>query len=370
MIKTSILSVLVCCGSVFAQNASTCGTGHSNCNALHMNSAKVELGGDLQFRYTWNTNTNDIGENNNIGFSTPLARIHMKGYLGDDIDFKVEGGIDTGNDDFGLLEAYVGLGITDGSRVQVGQFHLPFLFEENIGRESQMAAQTSAFTNIFGQHYSQGVQFSCGNDTMQFRVALSDGFDTDNTNFTDSAESDFALTARVDYAVSGHIDNFTDFSAYDNNSGLLLGVAGHYQDENDVAESLFSYTADINWKSGNWSAYGAGVGRSIDEASDSFNDFGLIAQTAYRISKFEPFVRYEMILPDTDRSFSNDTYNFATAGVNYYLYGQAAKFTVDAVYAFEATQDISTMNGLSDNSLVSTTEDGEISLVAQLQVLF
>lgn len=369
MIKASIISVLICCGTAFAQTASA-GHDHSTCGALQLNPAKVEVGGGLQFRYSWNTNTNNIGDENTNGFSTPLARIHVKGQLNDTIDYKIQGGFNSGTDDFQLLDAYAGINITDGSRIQLGQFHLPFLFEENIGSEMQMAAQTSVFTNIFGQGWSQGVQFECGNDTIRFRTAISDGLNTANTNFNDASESDFALTARLDYALAGRIDHFEMFSTDGTDSGLLLGVAGHYQDENNFASSLFSYTADVNWKVGNWSVYGAGVGRSVDEFTDSFNDFGLIAQTGYMISKFEPFVRYEMILPDTNRSFSSDTYNFATAGVNYYLYGQAAKFTVDAVYAFEATQDISSMNGLSENALVSTTEDGEISLVAQFQVLF
>jgi len=361
---------LLGCGAAFAQQQAAPQTA-ATCTALKCEEAKVHFGGGLQFRYTWDTNTNDVGSDNTNGFSTPLARIHMNGNVTKDIDFKVEGAFNSETNDFGLLDAYAGVSFSENTRLQVGQFRLPFLFEQNVDAEMQMAAQTSAFSNIFGQGYSQGVQFACGNDKIRFRTAVSDGFNTANTNFDNAVESDFALTARLDFAALGNLHSFSEFTAGEGDgNGLLLGAAAHYQDENSVASKLFTYTADVNWKVGGWSVYGAGVARTIDDATSSFDDFGFIGQTAYRINKFEPFARYEMILPDTDRNLSSDTYSFATAGVNYYLYGQAAKFTVDAVYAFEATEDISDMNGLSTNSLVSTEKDGEISLVAQFQVLF
>jgi hypothetical protein len=301
----------------------------------------------------------------------PLARLHVNGNITEGVDFMVEGEFDTASENFGLKNAYVGVSPFDHGRLQMGQFRLPFLLEQNIHEDMQMAAQTSAFSNIFGQGYSQGLMFACGNNTLRFRTSLSDGFDTANTNVDDSGESDFAATARIDYAISGKLNNFEQFTTADaNENGFMVGAAAHYQDSNDLADSLFTYTADATWKQSNWSLYAAGVGRSVDEAADSFNDFGGIGQVAYRMNNIEPFARFECILPDTDRSMSNDSYNFVSAGVNYYMYGQAAKFTVDAVYAFEATADLASMGAFSDNSLVNSTEDGETSLVAQFQVLF
>jgi phosphate-selective porin len=296
MMKNSfIVSVLLACGTAFAQS-SDCAT-----SALKCEEAKVHFGGALQFRYTYGANLDDVSNSNENGFSVPLARIYMAGNLNKDIDFKVKGAFESSTEKFSLADAYAGVSFSDHARVQLGQFRLPFLFEQNIGEEMQMAAQTSAFSNIFGQGYSQGVQFGCGNDTLRFRVAMSDGFNSANTNFDDPSESDFAMTARLDFAASGKLANFTEFTSDGSSNGLMFGLAGHYQDENSAFDKMYTYTADVNWKVSDWSFYAAGVGRNVD-GIETFDDFGAIGQVAYRMNNFEPFARFEAIMPDTDRA--------------------------------------------------------------------
>lgn len=372
MVKKSLIAaVLLSSGTAFAQSEAPVVAAAKQHSSLACEPAKVHIGGSAQFRYGWNTNTNNIGDNNTNGFSVPLARIHMTGNVNSDIDFKIEGEFDSNNDNFALTDAYAGISAFDNGRFQLGQFRLPFLYEQNVDAEFQMAAQTSAFSNIFGQGYSQGLMFEYEGKEVKAQVAVSDGFNTADTNFDDAAESDLALTARVNFVPFGAMHNFDEFTAYSGDSkALMLGAAVHYQDENIDTDSLFTYTLDANMKMGGLGLYAAGVGRAVDTASESFDDFGGIAQASYRISNFEPFARYEIILPDDARNLSNDAYSFLTGGVNYYLYEQAAKITVDAVYAFEATNDLTSLNAFSTNSLLPSSDDGEISLVAQFQVLF
>lgn len=371
MIKNSLIaSVLLFCGSAAVAQHENLVAAASEHSTFAPETAKVHFGGSAQFRYAWNTNVNDLGNDNTNGFSVPLARLHATGDITDSVDFRVEGQFDSGSEDFGLTDAFVGVAPFESARFQIGQFRLPFLLEQNVDAEKQMSAQTSVFSNIFGQGYSQGVQLGLGNDDVLFRAAVSDGFNTANTNFDDAVESDLSLTARLDLAVIGKISNFSEFTSYDGNGGLLIGAAAHYQDENSLAENLLTYTADVNWKVAGWSVYGAAVGRNVEDGVDTFDDFGAIAQTSLRISNFEPFARAEVIMPDDKRGFDVDTYPFLTAGVNYYLCGHAAKFTVDAVYAIEATDDIAGMNAFTDNSLISSTEEGEVCVAAQFQVMF
>lgn len=369
--KSFIAVVLMSSGLAVAQNDAPVVAAAKHQHSLSCEPAKVHFGGSAQFRYGWNTNSNNIGENNTNGFSVPLARIHMNGNVTSDIDFKIEGEFDSNHDNFSLKDAYAGLSAFGDGRFQLGQFRLPFLYEQNVDSEFQMAAQTSVFSNIFGQGYSQGLMFAWEGKQVNAQFAVSDGFNTADTNFDNDAESDVALTARVEFVPFGSALNFAEFTTCGGDTkALMIGAAAHYQDENATSDSLFTYTVDANMKMGGLGLYAAGVGRAVDTTSESFDDFGAIAQASYRINNIEPFARFEIIMPDDARAFANDAYSFATAGVNYYLYEQAAKITVDAVYSFEATNDLVAMDAFTTNSLMPSSEDGEVSLVAQFQVLF
>lgn len=375
MKNSFLVSLLICSGVCVAQTQTSAepvvaaASKHSSLDAC--GPAKVNFGGDLQFRYSWNSNKDAFFSDRESGFHVPLAKIHMMGDVGSGFDYRIQGAFEDGSDEFKLLDAYVGFEPSASSRIQVGQFKLPYLAEINVGDDKQLAADSSLVSYIFGQGFSQGVMFSCGNDTLSFSAAFSDGFNSANTSFTDASESDYALTARVDWALAGTIHDADDFTATkDQSNALIVGGAAHFQD-GDTQDSLFGYTADITWKNHGFSALFEGVGQIETNASADFSDYGLVAQAGYRITdSFEPFARFESVLPDSDRGFTNDYYNLATVGVNYYIYGQAAKFTVDGVYAFEATNELATMSDFSHTSLLGSSEADEIALRAQLQVKF
>lgn len=369
MIKNSLIVCLLACASVaFAsQNAETA----AQACAPSTNGAKLNVGGSFQFRYGYATDVVATDDDVN-GFNLPLARLNVNGNLNNDIDFRIEGGFATDGGDFGLNEAFAGVSIWDGARFQFGQFRLPFLAEQNIGAEFQLAADSSVVSDIFGQGYSQGAQFGLTGDSYRLLAAVSDGFNTANTDFDDVQESDFAFTARGEYAIFGKVSDFNAFSALpDQNNAMLAGAAFHYQDENDDAESVMSYTGDLNWKVAGFNAFASAVGRNVDSVGGSFDDFGVVAQAGYRITDaLEPFARVDAVLPDSDRGFSEDTYTFVTGGANYYIYGYAAKFTLDAVYMMQATQELAGMNDFSDVPFILTDDDGAIAVRGQFQVLF
>ena len=81
---------------------------------------------------------------------------------------------------------------------------------------------------------------------------------------------------------------------------------------------------------------------------------------------------------DEDSSYTNnDDFNTLTFGANYYMHGHAAKFTVDLQYFLDdsADNDIVSANNdiVSANSgigLLTDSDDGEIGIRAQFQLLF
>jgi hypothetical protein len=333
------------------------------------NGFRLNVGGDVQFRYTYN----DRGDSDNqYGFSNPLTRRRFSGNLNQNIDFVLSAGFDREGGNASLLDAYAGWSFNEASRLQFGQFRLPFLREYSVDERSQMAADRSVVSSIFGQGRSQGVQFSYDVGNLRLTGAFSDGFNTVNTDFVNPSESDFGLTARADYVIFGLRSDFTDFTADPNQpNALLAGAAVHYQDGDAASDEMFSYTADLTWKNRGWSAFAAGVGRHTEGTSNSFDDFGLEAQGAYRFSNnIEPFARYDAVFADSSRGFDNDTFNFVTVGANYYLYGNAARFTLDAVYSVDNTNGLGNLGNFNNTGLLGSGDEGEVALRAQFQLVF
>lgn len=349
-------------------------SGHDNGGFfLASNGARLNIGGEFQFRYTYNPDRSNstFGDSSETGFNLPLAKLRFSGNLNETVDFMLETGVEGGNDNVELFDAYAGIRAFDNGRFQFGQFRLPFLQEQNVADRYQLAAGRSVVSDVFGQGYSQGVQFSYTFDSVRLTGAVSDGFDTANTEFTDPAESDLALTARAEYAILGNLNDFTEFTATQSQqNSLLAGTAFHYQD-GDTQDAMYSYTGDLTWRNSGWNAFLSGVGRNTEVSGDDFNDFGVVLQGGYRVTEqIEPFARYDAVFADSDRGFDNSEFNFVTAGVNYYLYGQAAKFTADAVWSLNETTGLDSMANFSNTGLLGSTDENEITLRAQFQLLF
>lgn len=85
------------------------GSGHdANGFFLSGHGARLNIGGDIQFRYTYNTNRS--GDNNDeMGFNVPLARLRFSGNLNESIDYMLEGEFDSDGGDASLADAYAGL---------------------------------------------------------------------------------------------------------------------------------------------------------------------------------------------------------------------------------------------------------------------
>jgi hypothetical protein len=349
-------------------------SGHdSNGFFLAGNGARLNIGGDLQFRYTYNPSRSDsvFGDNAETGFDIPLAKLRFSGYLNETIDFMFETGYKNNTGDIRLYNAYAGLKAFDHGRFQIGQFRLPFLKEQSIADRYQLAANRSITSSVFGQGYSQGVQFSYNLDNLRLTGAISDGFDTANTDYTDPDESDLALTARAEYAILGSFNDFTEFtSTQSQQNALLAGAAFHYQD-GDTQDAMYTYTGDLTWKYSGWNAFVSGIGRNIETTGGGFDDFGVVLQGGYRVTEqIEPFARYDAVFADSDRGLSNNDFNFVTAGVNYYIYGQAAKFTADAVWSLNETTGLDSMANFSNTGLLGSSDENEVAFRMQFQVLF
>jgi hypothetical protein len=81
--------------------------------------------------------------------------------------------------------------------------------------------------------------------------------------------------------------------------------------------------------------------------------------------RWEPFVRYSLVSLDTGAAGSDDNYHEVTAGVNYYVHGHAAKFTLDLTYLPNGVP--SDQNGIGE--LDPDADDDQFVLRGQFQLL-
>ncbi len=348
----------------------------------NLNSASnLKLGVQMQFRYDVNVRQDDsLGDDDTtIGFQMRRLKVEAKGDITDSISGKIVFAFDRDGGDASLEDAVADWAINDSTSLQIGQFKLPFMREESVSSKKQLAPERSSMNETFNQDRSQGVQLTVEQDSFRAMFAFSDGFNTDNTAFNNSAEDDYALTGRAEMRFGD-----ADWKAYDQftswrgaSQGAMVGVAGHFQNTGDTnptpAETeVFALTVDGSFVADGWNLYGAFVWRNTDTTMSSFDDTGAVLQGGVFVSdQTELFARWSAVFADSARGATGDDYSDITAGLNYYLVPEshAAKFTLGVTYSLDATTTsiVSTSTG---HNLLSDTDDGQLAIISQVQFLF
>lgn len=358
---------------------------------------RLNVGGQIQFRYVMNFRDDENDDDFSNGFQARRTKLDFNGVINKDWDFRVLGAFDRDGGDFGLEEAWGRYSFGNGIKFRWGQFKLPMLREELVSSSKQLAAERSLTNEAFTQDRSQGIEFSSEYENWRWAFAFSDGLDSENTDFNDSGpntvppfrtagESEYAFTGRVEWMGSGNWDMFQDFTAAKGQDfGFLLGAAAHWQqstqtnDALDVDTDTLQFTVDASLEGDSWNLYGAFVYRwqefsPLGAGDTDLSDFGAIIQGGWRFSEnTEVFARWDAIFADEDRfTASEDNFHFLTVGFNQYYAGHAAKATIDAVYSINDTSNLISSGLLSDTGtgLLGDTEEGEVALRLQMQLLF
>ena len=175
----------------------------------------VNVHGFVQSRYSYSGGGDDEA---NRGFSLPRTRLILSGDLYN-WNYTVSGQWSEGGE-FDLLDAY-GEGGLFGGTFRVGQFRAPFMREVLVDQTDTLAAERSIVSNQFGQGRSQGVQYGYDFGKVNFAVAYTDGFDTDNgagvqngQAFTGRAGIDITSWWNVGAAVSWNDLVDTSYTTY------------------------------------------------------------------------------------------------------------------------------------------------------------
>lgn len=224
-----------------------------------------------------------------------------------------------------LEKAFVQYAFSDDWAVKVGQWKDNVFHEETTSSSKQLAADRSLLNEELGggqTDYVQGVSLVYTSDAIGAEVALHDGANSDNTNFTDSG-SNYGVSARVDYKVMGDWKSYSDFTALGNKEDLLVIGAG--LDYTEVGDTKVVYhTVDAQYEVGQLGLYAAYVATWADDGDNDEYSWGALAQAGYMIDEnWELFGRYGFL--------EEDSINEITIGANYYWHGHNAKATLDVV---------------------------------------
>ena len=341
-------------------------------------SAKLKLGGYMQFRSYANVRGDDASERVTNGFVTERTRLIVAGNVDEKTSFLfLPSAGATGS--FIFLDAWVKRDLGDGWSASAGQFKLPFLREWLVSERFILAVERSVVSGAYSSVYSQGVQVHYAEESVQVNVAFSDGLRALNTDFTAPVEADWALTGRVEWLLDGSWGQFKDITSLGNTErGLMLGVAAHVQGETDsqlglAMDSLAQATVDVSYEGVDWSVEGAAAARRIDLAGGGdLTDFGVSVQGGAFVSKdVELFGRGAVLIPDGDAA-GDDPFPAFTAGVNWYLIGHAMRLTLDAEW-FPTDLADTTFPGLGPSTgigLIGGADGGEVVIRAEAQLMF
>ena len=349
---------------------------------------RLQVEGQLQFRYIASFVDDDPVVNSDDfegGFTATRTELAFSGNVYDpSFLYKISGNFDRNDGDFVLEDAWVGHVFESGLVMIWGQYREPILWEDVINDHHALAVDQSVVNAVFRQDRSQGIWIHKQEEDYRFWAGFSDGIRSQNSDYT-MDPADWSFTTRWEYKFDGEWSQFDSFSsAPGSDYGLKLGGGFHWQDGTEdsnfgVGElELGAWTADLMFQGDGWNAFLMGVGLYTDPAGgDDMTDWGALVQGGFFLpdSDWELFARYDVVMPDDDRAL-DDNFQTLTFGANYYIHGQAAKFTMDFQYFMDETSENALVSdpGNSDRyeriGLLPTAEEGEFTIRAQFQLLF
>lgn len=352
---------------------------------------KLNVKGFMQFRYHLNfRDGNSIGDDFTPGFSAPRTVMFFKGHVFDDIDYQIRFNFSRATGTAGLDDAWVRFHLDDNWTMRAGQGLFAFDREWYHGDVKLQTIERSMVALMFGGVRAQLVDFKYQNDDFRAIFTYSDGLRSLNTDLG-ASPADYAFTARGEWKLNGDWKTVTGAvtSPRGSEGGFALGGALHYEKGPDtgvpgsVEQDLFAWTADLNYKDDGWNVLASATGyHTTDEAGVAgadFDEFGAMIQGGVYVSDdVEIFGRYSVIIPDSNRA-ADDNFNTLTLGANYYIHGQAVRFTVEGQLFLDATTDTVAGNfggagGRNPASslfgVLADDDDNQFTLSAQLQLLF
>jgi len=330
----------------------------------------------FQFQGIGTVTTSDKGDsavqsnngNSNTGFQIRHMEFGLEGHivtpnLHYDLQMEAIGSAMT------LEDAYAAYRLGDNSPfwVKAGQFE-DFTFHEGIVDDAHQLAMDRSLVNALvgasvasagGEGFSTdrdlGVAFVFRQDALRGQIALTNGYNSENAPFTGvpvagvaARPENFGLLARGEWAIMGGEDRWREYDHFsslgDKSDLLVVGTGAEWTEAEDTDAVQWTIDGQYNMASG-LDIYGAFLSNFVTAGSNNahdkndFTDFGFLIQAGYMLNpQWEVFARYDFTILD-----KHDVFNAAVVaaggkaetnvheidvGVNWYLYGQRVKATL------------------------------------------
>jgi len=231
--------------------------------------------------------------------------------------------------------------------VRAGQFKDPLDHEQLAASRFFPAIDRTLVADTFAnaEGFVKGVSVIYDPDTfVRTEAAFTGGLKNYNTNFQQfpTNAANWGSAARVEYKAFGDWKDYERITAYAiKRRSLVFGAGADYTETGHVSSLI--HVVDAQYQSTNgWSLYGAYLGR-LQRGVASKNTTGNVEtydatarfQASYALdAHWEPYGRFEYI-HFNGHEFAKGTQTnvqVVTGGMNYYLYGQAAKVSFDVTY--------------------------------------
>lgn len=334
----------------------------------------AKVSGVLQFRYVVNNRDGVMAPGDDLTNGFYLRRARPK-FSAESSDGKIyfESEIEISDGASEMVDTHIDLKPDSRWRVRIGQFTLSFIREDMLSNTKQLAMDRgSTSENVVRARGERvrGIEVRYQTDVDRTFGTVHSGLLSFNEQF-DSRNLGAGVTFRYERLVAGEgLKRFDQITAPPGTPlGVLVGGAVLYE-QADRGGDHFGWTADISVQNDGVSFMLTGIGSVAEDLNLRGRPeqiWGLSAQAGVYISEYvEPYVRYEW---GTTSDQGDPDFSFLTVGANWYIFGQALKFSADVGYAFNP---VSRNWDRSSNGLLADApgRDGQIVGRTQIQLLF
>ena len=333
-----------------SETALTAGYEKSSTNGVFVRSKderfRLNIGLYTQARYDVNWREAPPGEDDvELGFSLNRTRFFLEGHYTPKFNYHFRADVNR-DGDIGLLVAYVQYNIGEKWNLRFGRQFYAMQREDWMFPQDLLTTEFSPNDFNFAMGTSDGVQANYQADRTRFWLSLNEGQYGAKKDFPDNDSTEIAVTGRWEYQITGR-----EWSVWDDligrrgrPRGILLGLAGGYQFEEDASEleNSAQLNADISFNGDGYQAMAAGTWTWRDPRdADSFSHYGLLLQGGYFLAEHvQVYGQYNFISPG-DQPGDLENFNSIAAGVSYFpfLWTNRWKFSVEVGHLFDALND-------------------------------
>lgn len=345
---------------------------------------KLNIGGNIQFRYIFNDQDNapEDEDNTRFGFENTRTQLIFTGHvINPNWIYRVQGNFSRDGGDMFLEDAYLGHAFGNGWTALAGQFRVPMLREFLVTEPRQQFVERSLVHQEFTAGRTQGAALDYRGEQFHLTMGYTDGHPASGGfNHTAlSLDTEYSLTARLEGLFAGTWDQFNEYASWPGEDfGMLFGGAVHYQQAEygttDDNLEVLQWTLDASAKFGGANLFAYVVGRHLDDNVMLERDqYGIVIQGGFFLTDdVDIFARYEWGDDDTGA----EDLSVITAGVNWYFAKHRLKWTNDIGYGLNEVSEtwgdgfLGLGGSIAGWRTDSPGSHGQIVIRSQMQLLF